>query len=301
MARRTISIAVQLMPQVSSTACCKKCSVKGTNLEGTILRPCRAKHCLLGIKHLHTVLTVQVDKLFCNSKIHSTTTHEAAKPALYAWLEELLPGDILQGREEFADVNRTNVHSSIAYIEVPRRAAEHLVTIEGWLHDMFQALNDNEPLLVRHDRDDSHAASIQVRASKQLLMEEPCQPWLQMTAANGPQGCCTWVMLASCSGVAQEMAADSQNQLEFCQTMQLGTGSRRHKHLTGRPGLPTDCVAPTLQAPDLHMELCEFIVHFNTPRRPDRRAVNGIFHLSAEGSHRGDRLLAAVTTASRRL
>ena len=160
MARRNVSIAVQLMPQVSSTTCYKKCN---------ILRPCRATLCLLGTKHLYTVLTVQVDQLLCNSELHSTTTYEAAKPALYAWMEELLPGDVLQGRRELADVNRARVHSSIAYIEVPGRAAEHLVTIEGWIYDIFQVLNDNEPLLVRHGRGDSHAADIQVQASKQLL------------------------------------------------------------------------------------------------------------------------------------
>ena len=60
-------------------------------------------------------------------------------------------------------------------------------------------------------------------------------------------------------------------------------------------------MAPTLQVPDLHMELCDFNVHFNTPRRPDRRPVNGIFVLSVQGSHRGERLLSAVTIASRRL
>ena len=49
------------------------------------------------------------------------------------------------------------------------------------------------------------------------------------------------------------------------------------------------------------MELCDFRVHFNTPRRSDRRPVNGIFHLGAEGSCRGERLLATVTVASRRL
>lgn len=48
------------------------------------------------------------------------------------------------------------------------------------------------------------------------------------------------------------------------------------------------------------MELCDFTVHFNPPRA-DRRPVNGIFYLSAEGSHRGERLLATVTIASRRL
>ena len=113
---------------------------------------------------------MQVDLLFCNSNPHSTTSYEAAKPALYAWMEGLLPGNVLQGRKELADVNRTRVHSSIAYIEVPGRAAEHLKTIEGWIYDIFQALNDKEPLLVRHGRADSHAAGIQVRASKQLLM-----------------------------------------------------------------------------------------------------------------------------------
>ncbi len=48
------------------------------------------------------------------------------------------------------------------------------------------------------------------------------------------------------------------------------------------------------------MELCDFTVHFNPPRA-HRRPVNGIFYLSAEGSHRGERLLATVTIASRRL
>lgn len=101
---------------------------------------------------------MQVDVLFCNSKLHSRTTLEAAKPSLYAWMEGLLPDNVLLGRKELADVSRTRVHSSIAYIEVPRRAAEHLVTIEGWIHDIFQALDDKEPLLVRHSRGDSHAA-----------------------------------------------------------------------------------------------------------------------------------------------
>ena len=48
------------------------------------------------------------------------------------------------------------------------------------------------------------------------------------------------------------------------------------------------------------MELCDFTVHFNTPRA-HRRSVNGIFYLSARGSHRGERLLATLTAASRRL
>ena len=48
------------------------------------------------------------------------------------------------------------------------------------------------------------------------------------------------------------------------------------------------------------MELCDFTVHFNPPRA-QRRPVNGIFYLSARGSPRGERLLATVTIASRRL
>ena len=133
------------------------------------MQPCTAIHCLLCTKHLYTSLTVQVDLLFCDSILHSMTTYEAAKPALYAWMEELLPGDVLRGRKELADVNRTNVHSSIAYIEVPRRAAEHLVTIEGWICDIFQGLHDSEPLLVRHSRNDRHAADVHVRATQQML------------------------------------------------------------------------------------------------------------------------------------
>ena len=183
MARRNISIAVQLMPQVSSTACYKKCSVKGTPPQRHYPATLTATHCLLGTKHLYTV---QVDQLFCNSKLLRTTTYEAAKPALYAWMEDLLPDDVLQGRKELADVNRARVHSSIAYIEVPGRAAEHLVTIEGWIHDIFQALNDKEALLVRHGRGDSHAAGIQVQASKQLLTVSngTLSAWLHMTAAD---------------------------------------------------------------------------------------------------------------------
>ena len=48
------------------------------------------------------------------------------------------------------------------------------------------------------------------------------------------------------------------------------------------------------------MELCDFTVHFNTPNRADRRPVNGIFYLSAEGSQRGERLLTTVNSAARR-
>ena len=84
MARRNISIAVQLMPRVSSTACYRMCSVEAQNPEGTILQPCTATHCLLSTKHLNTSLTVQVDLLFSDSKLHTTTTYEAAKPALHA-------------------------------------------------------------------------------------------------------------------------------------------------------------------------------------------------------------------------
>ena len=75
-------------------------------------------------------------------------------------MDGLAPGDVLQGRKELADVTRTRVHQSIAYIEVPGRAAKHLNTIEGWIDDIFQALIDKEPLLVRHGRDDSHAEGI---------------------------------------------------------------------------------------------------------------------------------------------
>ena len=48
------------------------------------------------------------------------------------------------------------------------------------------------------------------------------------------------------------------------------------------------------------MELCDFTVHINPPRAY-RRPVNGIFYLSAKGSHRGERLLATLTIVSRRL
>ena len=48
------------------------------------------------------------------------------------------------------------------------------------------------------------------------------------------------------------------------------------------------------------MELCDFTVHFNPPRAY-RRPVNGIFYLSAKGSHRGERLLAILTVASHRI
>ena len=45
------------------------------------------------------------------------------------------------------------------------------------------------------------------------------------------------------------------------------------------------------------MELCDYF----TPPRAYRRPVNGMIYLSAEGSHRGECLLATLTTASCRL
>lgn len=97
---------------------------------------------------------MKVDLLYCDNKLYSNTDLEAARPALYAWMEGLLPEDVLCGRRELADVNRARVHSSIAYIMVPQQVTRHnaILTIEEWIHDIFQALHDKEPLLVRRGK-----------------------------------------------------------------------------------------------------------------------------------------------------
>ena len=81
----------------------------------------------------------------------------------------------------------------------------------------------------------------------------------------------------------------------------IGTSSRWPQHLTGRARLATSCDVPTMQASDLHMELCGFDVYNNENVRAHRRNVGAYFELSVEGSPRGERLQAALERAASRL